>query len=78
VRLAADHLLLEDRGHQRLEDPAGPADAQPFVAQRQLAHHRMVRGEAGSVVVEAEPAGHPVEQPARAGTPGPGGDRRLA
>jgi hypothetical protein len=78
VGLAADHLLLKDRGHQRLEDPAGAADPQPGKPEHELADHRMVRGEAGPVVVEAEPAGHPVEQPARAGTPGPGGHRRAA
>jgi hypothetical protein len=76
--LVTDHLLLEDGGHQRLEDPAGAADAQPFVAKRQLAEDRVVDREAGPVVVEAEPVGQAVEQPARAGPPGPGGHYGIA
>ena len=76
--LVTDDLLLEDRGHQGLEDPPGAADAQTLVPERQLAEDRMVDGEAGSVVVKAEPVGQAVEEPARAGSPGPGGHHRAA
>src|SRR6185437_16905170 len=70
VGLGADHLLLEHRGHQRLEDAAAAPDPEAFVAQRQVAHHRVAGGEPGPVVVEAEPAGQAVEQPGGAGPPG--------
>ena len=48
-----DDLLLQDSGDQRLEQPPGPADAQPGVAQDQLADDGVVRGKTGQVVERA-------------------------
>jgi hypothetical protein len=68
--LAADHLLLEHRGRQRLEDPLAPPDPQVLVTAHQLADGRIAGGEAGPVVLAAELSGQVVKQPGRARTPG--------
>ena len=73
----AYHLLLQDRGDQRLEQPAGPADPQPRIAQGQLADDGMVRGEPGQVVVRAELGGEGVQQPGGTRAPGLAGDERA-
>jgi hypothetical protein len=67
--LAADHLLLEHRGHERLEKPPAAADPQVLVTARQLGDDRVLGGEAGTFVVVAELGRQAVEQPARARPP---------
>src|SRR5271170_7147897 len=77
VGFDAYDLLLQDRGDQRLEQPIGPADPQPPIAQGQLADDRMVRGESGQVVVRAELGGESVQQPGGTRAPGVAGDERT-
>ena len=75
MRFEADHLLLQDRGHQGLEDPGGPAHAQPRVAENQLADDRVPGGESGQVVLRAELSGEGVQQPGGARAPRLAGDQ---
>jgi hypothetical protein len=71
--LSAGHLLLEDRGDQRLEDGARPPEANPAMPSIQLRDEWVVpRLEAGSIVVEADQGRQAVERAIGAGPPGLG------
>ncbi len=75
VRFEADHLLLQDGGHEGLEDPRGPAHPQPRVTEHQLADDRVPGGESGQVVLRAELSGEGVQQPRGARAPRLAGDQ---
>ena len=68
--LGAGHLLLEDRGDQRLDHRAGSPDPQAA----HLAHRRgdriMARDERAGIVVEAQERLQARQRPGGAGTPG--------
>ena len=67
--LLAGHLLLDDRGHQRLEHPVGAAQAPVGVAAVHLGEHRVARLEAARVVVGPQQPRHRAERPVGARTP---------
>ena len=72
-RLQADHLLLQDGRDQRLEHPAGPADAAAGVPEGQLAQQRVGGPEVAGPVAGAEQVRQrrPASSPLRVPRPGP-------
>jgi hypothetical protein len=67
--LRAGHLLLEDRGDERLDDGARSTDPQPDQAAHQVRDDRVARHERGRVVVEPDQRRERVEEALRARPP---------
>ncbi len=74
--LLAGDLLLEDRGHQRLDDAPGARHAPAGEAARGERDLRVVGHEPLGVVVGTEHRGHRLQHPLGAGTPRRRLDRR--
>ena len=62
-RLLPGHLLLEDRGHQRLHDQAAASQPPVAVPAPRLDQHRVRGLEAAHVVGGAQQVGHRVQRP---------------
>jgi len=67
--LPAGGLLLEDAGHERLDDEVGPRDAPARIACHRVGDHRMRGNEVAGRIVLTTQAWNPVQHPAGSGSP---------
>ena len=72
VRLQDHDLLLQDRGHQRLHQPPGPPQPEPWITAGRVGDQRMAGGvEPGHVVIAPERSREARQQPAAPPAPTP-------